>query len=83
MLINTKIALSAVMILTAATSATLANDLGTMHKKPRGLNSYGNVVEGVLSPGWTSWSERNVATYPDSPASSCPALEGYPDCHPQ
>jgi hypothetical protein len=42
MLINTKIALSAAVILiAAATSAVLANDLGQMHKKPLGCRPQG------------------------------------------
>jgi hypothetical protein len=84
MLINTKIALSAAVILiAAATSAALANDLGQMHKKPLGSNSYGSIVGGAVYPGSTEWRERSTATYSNAPIFNCPALEGYPDCHPQ
>jgi hypothetical protein len=84
MLINTKIALSAAVILTAAAnSVALANDLGPTHKKSFGFYSYGSVVGGAVYPGSNGWRERSVPTYSDPPISNCPALEGYPDCHPQ
>ena len=84
MLINTKIALSAIGILTAAaTSAALANDLGPLHKQALGFNSYGNVVGGAVYPVATGWRERSIPAYSNPRTSNCPALEGYPDCHPQ
>jgi hypothetical protein len=89
MLTNTKIALSAALLL-AATSATLANDgisaakfsehLGHGQKKALALTSYGRLRP---VPGSTIRLEWGTLARPIPNASSCPSLEGYPDCHPE
>jgi hypothetical protein len=76
MRINVKIALSAILVLTA--SAAQANDyLGHRHGKAAGLNSYATVHRGAAaSPAWSAWDSARQPT-----GSMCPLLEGYPDCH--
>jgi hypothetical protein len=93
--INIKIALSAALILTVA-SAALANDLdpgasgisarkwsehpGHGQKKAPASSGY---VGSQLVPGSTVWREWGAAGQAAPNASSCPWLEGYPDCHPE
>jgi hypothetical protein len=72
-----------VFLTAAANSAALAKDMRPIHEKPLGFYSYGTVVGGALYPQSTNWGVRRAATYSDPPVSSCPILEGYPDCHPQ
>jgi len=74
--INVKIALSAILVLTA--SAARANDyLSRPHWKASSLQSFAAVHRvAPTSPGWSAWGSPGQPTDP-----MCPPLEGYPDCH--
>ena len=74
--INVKIALSAILVLTA--SAAQASDyLGHRNRNAPGLNSYATVRRGAAtSPAWSTWDSAKQPT-----GTMCPLLEGYPDCH--
>jgi hypothetical protein len=74
--INVKLALSAILVLTA--SVAQANDYpGHRHRKAAGLNRHATVHRvAPASPAWRAWDS---ATQPTD--SMCPQLEGYPDCH--
>jgi hypothetical protein len=68
--IHTKVALSAFMVL-FATSAAMANDLET---SPAGTQS---------APKWSDYPDHmQTRGSPVASNSTCPWLEGYPDCHP-
>ena len=68
MFIHTKIALSAFMVL-FATSAAMANDLET---SPAGTQS---------APKWSDYPDHmQTRGRPVALNSTCPWLEGYPDC---
>ena len=70
MLINTKIDHSAFMIL-FATSAAIANDLETSPAGTQSASKWSDYPDHKQTRG------RLVASN-----STCPWLEGYPDCHP-
>ena len=70
MFIHTKVALSAFMVL-FPTSAAMANDLET---SPAGTQS---------APKWSDYPDHmQTRGSPVASNSTCPWLEGYPDCHP-
>jgi hypothetical protein len=97
--IHAKIALSAFLILFAA-SAAMANDLETSpagtqsarkwsdypdHTQTRGKAVASNSYDG---PDWERvsgsaiWRQSDAGKEQNANSSTCPWLEGYPDCHP-
>jgi|SRR6516162_2097627 hypothetical protein len=97
MLINRKIALSAALILNVAFGALAddlkrnpngidsmrkwADHLGREREKIVLSNNKGSPDWALINPGATSWRALGAARQPSPNASSCPLLEGYPDCH--
>jgi hypothetical protein len=77
--INTKIAISALLVLTA--SSALASDHRD-HRQSKELarNSHARVHWLVpASTTWSAWGAWGLAREPTS--SVCDTFKGYPDCH--
>jgi hypothetical protein len=79
MRINTKIAISALLVL-AASSALASDHRGHRQSKELAWRSHARVRWLVpASTTWSAWGAWGLAREPTS--SMCDTLEGYPDCH--